>query len=417
MIISGRDNITKNIQCEDIYDVLIDELTSIVSKDSKQNDLSQVANVPQKNPFEEHSSSHDSVDTFVPIGSLTVHLKEKARMVFEDMSVNALNRFITTLIQMKNKSFGKLTKFNTNTEEFFKFLKTYFENMKLGISPQESFIQILERENNRPIVEPFAIKYFKVIFYLQKPINPSFYEVSMIYNLLKVYFKENPYIRMVVDVILREFILTLTRRYVSNISISLTNAQIKEFSGIIESLINAFNGTVIELDTEASEICKIIYVMLCFYLNRSQSEFYKDFGIKELFYCSVRSVYQGHEFSKRLECLISSKLRWRLKMDDEEYTCDKVYQTLFKYEYHKLIGKVKYREKLLSMHFARTNENYSHSSSEEENQRYLITKVIQTTPKVNKSESKLAFSPLSRRIGESLKDKESLDSKRKLKFE
>lgn len=417
MIISGRDNLTKNIRCEDIYETLIEELGSMASKEAKQKDSNQIVDVPQKNPFEEHSSSQDSIDTFVPIGSLTVHLKEKARVVFEDMAANTLNRFTTTLIQIKNRSFGKLTKFNTNTEEFFKFLRTYFENMKLGVSPMESFIQILERENNRSVVEPFAIKYFKVIFYLQKPINPSFYEVSMIYNLLKVYFKDDPYIRMVVDVILREFILTLTRRYVSNISTGLTNAQINEFSGIIESTINAFNGTVIELDTEASEICKIIYVMLCFYLSSDVSEFYKIFGMKELFYCAVRSVYQGHEFSKKLECLISSKLRWRLKMDDEEYTCDKVYQTLFKYEYRKLIGKIKYREKLLSMHFAGPNENYSHSSSSEENQRYLVTKIIQTTLKSNKAESKPAFSPLSRRIGESLKNKESLDSKRKLRFE
>lgn len=417
MIVSGRENITKNIMSDEIYEALIEELSSMSRDSQRAKDRDQVESHPQQNPFVERSSSQESIDTFVPVGSLKVHIKEKAQVVFGPMSAVELNRLITTVVQIKNKSFGKVTRFCSNTEQFFTFLKTFFEKQNPTISPIENLIQILELEKNRAIIEPLAIKYFKVIFYFQKPLSPSYYELSVIYNMMKIDFKECQYIRSVVNVILREFILKLVKKYVSNTRIKLTNAQVKEFSGIIEITINAFNGIIVELDVEPAEISKIIYIMLCFYLNRYKSEFHKNYGIRELFYCAVRATHQGRQFAKRLECFIASKLKWKLKTEDQEFTCDKVYQTLFKYEYKKDIGKIRHRNAGYMKYPGGLNGVSSNSSSSEESQRVLITKIVQTTPKMNKSQEKYAFSPLSRRIGESLQDKESLDSKRKLKFE
>ncbi|KAM0679928.1 hypothetical protein GINT2_001869 [Glugoides intestinalis] len=415
MIISGRENITKNTPCREIYETLVEELSSMAAGGVESKN--QVVNTPQENPFAKNSSSEETVDTFIPGGSLGVHIKEKANTIFDGISPIELNKIITTIIQIKNRSLGKVTKFCTNTEDFFNFLKLFSQTMRPGISPIESFIQVLEMDKNRAIVEPFAVKYFKVLFYMQKPVTPTFYELSIVYNMMKIYFKEDPYLKAVVDVIIKEFIVHLNTKYVSNTEITLTNSQVYEFTKIIKSMINAFNGTVIELEIEASDISKIIFVMMCFYFNRNSSVLYDMFGIRELFYCAVRSVYQGHMFAKKLECLISSKLRWRMKMENEEYTCDKVYQTLFKYEYKKIIGKIRYKEHCYSGSLSKSFNGSSHSTSSEKNQRVLITNIVKTTPKINKKKEKYAFSPLSRRIGDSLKKKESLDSKRKLKFD
>lgn len=415
MMISGRENITKNTSCREIYELLIEELSSMAAGDAKSKN--QVVNTPQENPFAKNSSSEETVDTFIPVGSLQVHIKEKANTVFDGISQIELNKLITTIIQIKNRSLGKIAKFCSNTEDFFNFLKLFCQTMRLGISPVESFIQVLEMDKNRSIVEPFAVKYFKVLFYMQKPVAPSFYELSIVYNMMKVYFKEDPYLKAVVDVIIKEFIIHLNTKYTCNSEIILTNQEVYEFTKIITSMINAFNGTVVELEIEATDISKIIFVMMCFYFNRNKSVLYDMFGVRELFYCAVRSVYQGHAFAKKLECLISSKLRWRMKMENEEYTCDKVYQTLFKYEYKKIVGKVRSKEHSYSGSLSKNFNGSSHSTSSEKNQRVLITNIVQTTPKINKKKEKYAFSPLSRRIGESLEKKESLDSKRKLKFD
>ncbi|ELA41861.1 uncharacterized protein VICG_01045 [Vittaforma corneae ATCC 50505] len=417
MIISRRENITKNIMSDEIYELLIDELNNMCLGNQRLKDKDQVESHPQQNPFVERSSSQESIDTFVPVGSLKAHVKEKAQAVFGSMPTVELNRLITTIVQIKNKSFGKMTRFCCNTEQFFTFLKTFFEKQNPTISPIENLIQILELEKNREIIEPLAIKYFKVVFYFQKPLSPSYYELSIVYNMMKIDFKEDQYIKSVVNVILREFILNLVKKYVSNTRAKLTNAQVKEFSGIIEITINAFNGIIVELDVEPAEISRIIYVMLCFYLNRYKSEFHKNYGIRELFYCAVRTVYQGHQFAKRLECFIASKLKWKLKTEDQEFTCDKIYQTLFKHEYKKTVGKIRHRNISYMKYSNGLSGASSNSSSSDENQRVLITKIVQTTPKMNKSQEKYAFSPLSRRIGESLQSKENLDSKRKLKFE
>lgn len=417
MIIGGRETITKGIMCDEIYELLIEELDSMVSSLQKEDAENQIKTEPQKNPFIEKSSEQESIETFVPVGSLKVHIKEKVRIVFDGIPVSELNRLITTVSQIKSRSLGKMTRFYYNTEQFLIFLKTFFEKLNPTVSPIENFIQILEMENNRPIIESLAIKYFKVMFYFQKPTEPSYYELSVIYNMMKIDFKEDLYVKHVTDIMLREFILSLIRKYISNCAIRLTNAHVKKFSGVIEILINALNGIIVELDAEPSEVPKIIYVMLCFYLNRHRSEFYKLYGTRELFYCAVRSVYEGHKFAKKLECFIAAKLRWRLKMEDEEFTSDKVYQTFFKYEYKQIIGKIRHRNIGYMKYSEGIEGNSSPNISSDDNQRLLITKIVQTTPKIDKSAEKYAFSPLSRRIGESLQSKESLDSKRKLKFD
>lgn len=418
MIISDGENLTKNLSCEEIYTVLIDEIGELVTKNSmSKTETASIINSEQKNPFVEQTDSNDTIDTFVPIGGLKAHVKESVENVFSDMSIVDLNKFLTMIIQIKNNSFGKSTNFSANTIEFFKFLKTFFSNSKQVISPIENFIQTLEIDKNREIVKPFAIKYFKVVFYMQKPINPSFYEISIMNNLMKLHYNADNYFISVINFILREYTLSISRKYTCNTKIEIRYNQCVRFCKMISATINAFNGTIIELETEATEISKVIFTMLIFFLNRHKSVFNELYGLRELFYCSLRSVYQGKEFAKRLECMISSKLRWKLAMENEEYTIDKVYQTIFKYEYLIFIGCIRNGMGDIFLLSTRRSSDSDSQNSSDRGQRVMVTKIIQTTPKTLKGESGYAFSPLSRRIGEQTQRNETLNSKRKLKFD
>ena len=418
MIISGEENISKNLSCEEIYSVLIDEINELITKNSSaKTDTASITNSEQKNPFIQENESNDSIDTFVPIGGLKAYFKESIEMVFADMTPNELNKFLTMIIQIKNMSHGKTTRFKTKAVDFLQFLKTFFANTKQLISPIENFIQNLEIDKNREIVKPFAIKYFKVVFYMQNSYRPTFYEISVMNNLMKQHYSSDNYFAQIMDFVLKEYTLSIARKYSCNTTIILDSEHCHGFCKLVRNTINAFNGTIIELDTEANEISRVIFTILVFYLNEKESVFNKMHGWKELFYCALRSVYQGTEFAKKLECMVSSKLRWKFAMENEEYTIDKAYQTLFKYEYLKFIGKVRSG---LGDNFSFSMRHFSDSdgqSSSEKDQRVMITKIIQTTPKSFKGESGFAFSPLSRRIGERTPTKETLNSKRKLKFD
>jgi len=415
MIISRRENITKNILCDEIYGTIVEELKRIAAGEVKARD--QVEGDPQKNPFVERSSSQESIDTFVPVGSLRSHIKEKMEVVFGEVAGVELSKLIEMVSMIKSKSFGKKTRFCINTEHFLIFLKAFQGKQSSCVSPVEKLVQLIEIDRNRSAVLPLAVKYFKLIFLLQRPTLPTYYEVSIMYNMMKMEFQDDIHMRQVVSVMLREFILGLVCRYVSGLRLRLTRTQTREFSETIETTINAFNGIIAELNVETDEIAKIIYIMLCFHLNKYRSEFQKNYGVRELFYCAVRAVHQGRQFGKQLECFITTKLRWKMKADEEEFTCDKIYQTLFKSEYRKIVGRIVTKSQGYMKYSGGKRGGPGNSSSSEENQRVLITKIVQTTPKINKTEERYAFSPLSRRIAKSLQDKDNLDSKRKLKFD
>lgn len=415
MIINRRENITKNILCDDIYKILGEELGEIAT--GKVGATDNTENDRKKNPFVEQSSEQESVDTFVPIGSLKTHIKEKARVVFGGASQGELGMLIELVDYIRNKTYGNKTMFCSNTEDFFVFLKAFAIKRDGNVTPIEGIVQLIDINKDRAAVQPLALKYFRIIFLMQKPIFPSYYEISIMYNLMKMDFLGDPYAKHIVELINRAFILGIMHKYVSNVLIRPTRVQIREFSEILEITMNAFNGTIAELEVEIRDVTKVIYVMLCFSLNRDRSEFQKKYGVRELFYCAVRAVHQGRQFAKRLECFIFTKLRWKMKADDEEFTCDKIYQTLFKSEYKQFVGKLRIRDMGHIKYSENSLELSSSTSTSEESQRVLITKIVHTTPKMDKSKEKYAFSPLSRRIGESLPDRDSLDSKRKLKFD
>lgn len=415
MIVSTRENITENIECEEIYQCLINELLYLSA--SEHQGKYQITAREHSNPFIDESSSKDSVDTFIPIGSLVVHIREKITFMFGTTAPSELKKFASFLQQVKNHSSHYHTKFTINTEDFLNFLRSYHESVKGSKDPLETFIQIIERGGNRQIIEPLATKYFKIMFFQQSSTRVSFFELSIISNLMRMYFKEDRYIEAIRTSILKIYISSIADTYQGIYSYTVTPSFISKFSYVIDSNINAFNGTISEVGVQESDVSEVIFIMMCFYLNRRDSVFLRYFSDKELFYCALRSVYQGHKFAKKLECFISTKLRWRLKIDEEEYTIDKVYQTLFKYEFRKIIGTVSLRRSHLPKYFCRAFSSSTCSNPSDDGNRVLVTKVVQTTPKSKKSQESYAFSPLSRRIGEGTHNKESLDSKRKLRFE
>ena len=74
-------------------------------------DTASITNSEQKNPFVQESESNDTVDTFVPIGSLKIHIKDAVEHIYSDFTSNDLNKFLTMIMQIKNTSYGKITKF------------------------------------------------------------------------------------------------------------------------------------------------------------------------------------------------------------------------------------------------------------------------------------------------------------------
>lgn len=416
MITSTRENITENIECDEVYRCIVNELVSLCANEH-QEEQQQITAHEHSNPFVDESSSKDSVDTFIPIGSLAVHIREKVKLVFGAVPLPELKRFIQFLRQVKSYSSSYKTKFTINTEDFLHFLGLYHESTKINKEPLEMLIEILEREGNREVIEPLADKYFKIMFLQQYPLKVSFFELSVISNLIKMHFNEDRYMQSIRRLIQKFYIINVFKTYQAKFNYKVTSEFISKFSYVVDSNINAFNGTISEIGVQESDVSKVIFIMMCFYLNTRDSIFLKCFSDKELFYCALRSVYQGHSFAKRLECFIATKLRWRLKMDKDEYTIDKVYQTIFKYEFKKVIGTVLQRKLHLLKYSCTATSSSTCSNPSDDGNRVLVTKVIQTTPKSKKSKESYAFSPLSRRIGEATQNKESLDSKRKLKFE
>lgn len=416
MIISTRENITENIECEEIYQCLINEILYLCANEHQGE--YQITALEHSNPFvDESSSSKDSVDTFIQIGSLAVHIRENVAAIFNKATPLELKRFVSFLHQIKNYSSHYQTKFTINTKDFLNFLRSYYESTKGNKDPLEVFIQTLERDGNRKIIESLAIKYFKIIFFQQHAKKISFFELSIISNLIRIHFSEDKYIQAIGASIQRTYILSIARNYQCNSNYTITPSFLSKFSYVIDCNINAFNGTISEVGVLESDVSKIIFTIMCFYLNRRDSIFLKYFSDKELFYCALRSVYQGYEFAKKLECFIITKLRWRLKADEEEYTIDKVYQTIFKYEFKKIIGNISLRKSYLPKYSCKMISSSTCSNHSDDGNRVLVTKVVQTTPKSKKSQESYAFSPLSRRIGEATQNKEGLDSKRKLRFE
>jgi len=412
MVQSGMQNIAANTECEEIYNNIINEVSKI-----EKGEAFQIKSEDQENPFVDESPSNDSVDTFVPVGTLAAQIEQSAAAVFSNSSTFDTKKFRSFLEAVKKHSAGLSTKFSINTEEFLYFLRSYFEKIKNNDDPVESFTLMLERKGDKKIIELLALKFFRVIFLQQIAENITFFELSIIYNFSKMYLNEDKFLQKIKKILLKLFIVQIMTTYQTLSTYILSKQFFSEFTTIFEATINALNGTISEIGVKESDVSKIVFIMICFTLEKSRSDFLRSYSSKELFYCAVRAINQGYTFAKRLECFIITKLRWRLACDEEDYTIDKIYQTVFKYEFKKIIGSVRSNSLYFPKYSCKTLHRLSSNEIHEDKNRILVTKVLQTTPNAKKMKDSYSFSPLSKRIGEATKDKESLDSKRKLRFE
>lgn len=415
MIKFGLQNISVNTDSEEIYQCIINEMQKI-----DNGEAFQIKDCDQDNPFIDKSPSNDSVDTFNEASPLTTQIEQHTLTVFSNLQEFDVKHFISFLESLKKLSNGFKTKFSIKIEYFLHFLRSYFEKIKPDAEPVESLITLLERKGNKRVIETMAHKFYKVLFFQQIPVTVSFFEISTIYNFSRTYLIEDKFLQLIKKIILRSFMLSILNRYQSQHTYPTTKTFLSKFSEIFEACINALNGSISEIGVKESDISKIIFIMMSFVLEKSRSIFLSQYSYKELFYCALRSIYQGHIFAKKLECFIITKLRWRLICDEEDYTIDKIYQTIFKYEFRKIIGSLQDKARYLPKHSRKSTLKLLYrlnSKVPDKNKINLITKVVHTTPNSKTVKESYTFSPLSKRIGEAMKNRESLDSKRKLKFD
>lgn len=295
---------------------------------------------------------------------------------------------------------------------FTKFVDFLFGFGKIcGYSsiPIEDFNTLLGQETNSPQFGTASSKLYRFIFYQQKPSKVSFYELSLLSSLQRLYFKENEYVEDSVFKIATTFILGVGLSFSAKRQYLLSDTFIKSFVKRFKSQINAFNGLISDLEVSQKLIPQIVFIMVIFSAELTDSVFKREYGDAELFYCAVRAVCDSPGFSNRLERFITTKLFWNITLDPLA-SLNHLYSTIFRYEYGRIIGEIKPVSGLAALQ--------THLSGSEHFSQLKI-RIVKNIPKSSQTRSVRAFSPLSRKIGEASTDrqKDSFDSKRKLAFD
>ncbi|KAI5150177.1 hypothetical protein ENBRE01_1343 [Enteropsectra breve] len=300
--------------------------------------------------------------------------------------------------------------------DFISFLKKFSEQMGGVYDPLSNFRRMLGEGTKYAPFQEISIKIFKTIFFRQNISKLSFYEFSLINNFYTRQFDGVDYVNRMLDSFSRFYVMEIEKSYVSNFSYVLSDRFIYTFAKTVRSMVNACNGLIAELKLSQEDVTRIYYILLIFSTDNGKSIFANEFGNTELFYCAARTINQNPEFAKELLKFMKAKLCWVFESERRGIAVQQVYQTIYKYEYKKIIGGLR---KVNG--FCRTSKRVVVSPANAvENKKYnLKVNVLRDTPTTDRKNTKQAFSPLSRRIGEarqSGKD-EDFDSKRKLFFE
>lgn len=155
---------------------------------------------------------------------------------------------------------------------------------------------------------------------------------------------------------------------------------------------------------------------MAFYAETRDSIFLKNYSISDLFYCAVHTFYQASGFSRKLEYFIKTRLFWTFVAEKNRVSIESIYQSIYKYEYLKIIGELRVAQPVY-FKYSFTESESSSSTLSSISKGFLKANVVSDAPKINKNRSVKVFSPLSQRIAAARGLRESLDSKRKLNFE
>jgi len=301
--------------------------------------------------------------------------------------------------------------------EIIRFVKIFSEHSANAQQPFMAFKSMLGNGTS-PSYPPFqsvAKRFFECVFFFQRVHSVDFYEFALISNICNIHFSGSPYFCGITDRMALLFITGICKNYVGRRPYKFTMDFILEMRKVVLGLSNAFNGIVNELSVEESTIPKIVYIILVFHWERRVSIFMNTYGVPELLYCAIRTFYREPSCKRRIEDFMRKRLKWTFVADKNDQSLSGLFQTVYKYEYFKILGSItssvtptleKFGKPKLSPDVYDGKANHK-----------LVTRVVSRIPKMDQSKVVKAFSPLSRRIGEKTENKESFDSRRKLQFE
>lgn len=390
----SQENIEPKTKCNDYYTILIEELKGLQRSDNTiQNNIGN-------NPFSDEVNNNNE-----PIKNVS-DANDILSPIFGKYTSTEIKNFIVFLECIKADSLDFKTRFPIRTIDFLIFLKSFYEKTKNIENFYDRFSMLLDFVNDKKVALRLYKKYFRFIFLFQNIAKISFQEVSTLSKFYKLNFENDKFIESILEISIRSYIKKSHALYSGT---QISQDTVYRFSHVFKLILNAINGAVSEIGFTEIDISKIIFIILVFYYEKG-SIFLKHFTYKELFYCAIRSLNQGRTFAKKLEHFVFVKLRWQFWTDS--YTFDNIYQNVFKSEFKKYIGSVKIRQTRIFK-----NINFIKSKVPDEDKTVLITKIVHMTTQKSINSSPYPVSPLSKRIGEANRNKESLDSKRMLKFD
>lgn len=348
-----------------------------------------------------------------PVGDGDAVHRDVIEKVFEGYDIESLRRLRSLVAVLGNLSMSVESRVSASVQDYLEFIRQFCDIYDGTGNPMGHFMALLGYSTDPASFEVAGYKIFKILFFRQNPPKIAFYDVSLAASLWRAHFRDSAYFRSILRRMCYNFVVDTGLTHVANGRYVISRQFMREFAEKIEALVNAFNGLVSEMPIDGSAIPKIVFVFLIFHIER-RSVFLSSFGEPELFYCVVRTFYSGTGFAKRLENFIKTRLLWEFRTEDTGYTIDRLFQTVYKYEYKRFIGSIKPARIISGKYSTRSVGVPSCSISQE--RRAIKTSVLNVTPRVNRARTVSAFSPLSQRIGEVAGIRDNFDSKRRLNF-
>lgn len=337
-----------------------------------------------------------------------------AMQVFRSLSVDRLEKLRVLVEALSDMAVFTAAGAATDRAAFLGFLRAFCNMNNYGSDPLGLLRTMLSASTDPAFFEATSLKIFRGLFFCQRAAHVSFYELSLATRLHRVHFAEDAHVQRVVTDLARCFVSDISKSFAAKETYVLSRRFLNGFAVRMQELVNAFNGLVCELAIDQAAISKIVFILLVFSAERKRSAFMQIFGEPELVYCAVRTLYSGIGFAKRLENFMKTRLLWESKMDKTNATLDRAFQTLYKYEYKKIIGSQQPQRIVASRYMSRVASMPSCATGRRRGS--ITTSVLPVTPRMSRTRAVSAFSPLSRRIGENAGARESFDSKRRLDF-
>ena len=358
-----------------------------------------------------HSDSHSDSETRQQDQKSSHGMYGLVASLFDSTQKAAVEQFISLLEALSEGGCIYEAKMPVIKSDFVAFLKDYSELYSRDQEIAQPLVSIFGPGTDRDTVARAVNKIARIAFYRERPRHVTFYEVAIFFYIIYARFKKSEYLHSIVARLVKCYINDVSRSYETKANYVFASSCIEKFSNRFLPFINGINGMISEGLLDSKDINKLVFILLIF-MSDPRIGFCGEFDDYELFYCAVRSLYGGSEYAKRLENFLRTKVLWSFRSDPRGYTVDRVYQTVFKAEYTKYVGRIAElpREAVL------LEEATIQMEGRRKDRLPMTVSVVDVTPKLNKQKAVKVFSPFSQRIGEASPRADNFDSKRKLNF-